>query len=1033
MIPLQVRMKGWMRYRDEQVADFRGGSLISICGENGAGKSAIFDAITYALYGKHRLGQQATEELINQDSDVSTVEFDFEVAGQAWRVHRGKSKGTLSRTGRPVAGATTQSLFRWDATAEQWVLVPGTDSALKLQAAVDGIILMSEAAFTSSFLLRQGDATQFLDARPGKRFETVSSLIGLAEYERLADAARRASAHERSRAVDIHRDLLPLAEVSPEAVLEQHRLNEAAQSSLVGANEALTQGRARARDAERLDLRLREIDALTAQIDAAAALIARKGQIEADAARFETLATTIDALRRLAGELEQAQSLEAEAEQARLEATAIDIEALEVAVAAARKSVSAASMRLTAAAAALTEAGAAEREADSFRGLATAVLDARNRLSAKEKEAQTLRTELTSLDEAKQESESLAATAKALPALRELAGAMSRVTDLEGLRPEALLVEAQAGLDALSAETARLEEQRGAGESALRLARDGHAEALASLNSWREQLLEREEASDEAVCSRCGQPITPEHAHAELEELTARVAETTGLVEEKHVALTEAEAQLKVTSAALTDHQKRLNEVRQDIVRLELETRSLAEARDQLAERRRAFEAVAPIALRQAAGKHDGAGLSKLVATSAGVAEQAEAASTRYQTLLRFQAQLEVVERDRDSARRALDAAELRIAGRLGEVDTAQASHAQALQALEGAQSEHETARDCLEHAGEALRTAEAAWQEGADARAALIATDSHRQIEAQGRRNAAIAIAQALPPELQEPALTDPDATLGQVETSRDALATAPARLAQLRDAEREHAGWQGERRAKQDEVAAVPEAHRVPLVEAQAGLDAALAAVDAARLDALATSNALATLEERLRRKIELEQQAEVAAKRQQRYALLARLLGKTGLQGALVTDALNTITSHANSFLDRLTGGSLRLILNKGSGADELELQAIDTTCMREARDVQALSGSQQFRCAVAIAFGIGQYAGAGGMRSIVIDEGFGSLDETGQQQMVDELKTLEQHMDKVIVVSHLDVFRDRDHFPYQLHVDKRADVSVLRVVA
>jgi hypothetical protein len=73
----------------------------------------------------------------------------------------------------------------------------------------------------------------------------------------------------------------------------------------------------------------------------------------------------------------------------------------------------------------------------------------------------------------------------------------------------------------------------------------------------------------------------------------------------------------------------------------------------------------------------------------------------------------------------------------------------------------------------------------------------------------------------------------------------------------------------------------------------------------------------------------------------------------------------------------------MLKKGTGTDELNLQAIDTTCMREARSVNALSGSQKFRCAVAIAFGIGQYAGAGGMRSIVIDEGFGGLDDIGQQ--------------------------------------------------
>ena len=90
MIPLSVRMKGWMRYRDEQVADFSGGSLIAICGENGAGKSSIFDAITFALYGLHRLGKMHADQLISQDMDRLSVEFEFDAGGQRYLVRRSR-------------------------------------------------------------------------------------------------------------------------------------------------------------------------------------------------------------------------------------------------------------------------------------------------------------------------------------------------------------------------------------------------------------------------------------------------------------------------------------------------------------------------------------------------------------------------------------------------------------------------------------------------------------------------------------------------------------------------------------------------------------------------------------------------------------------------------------------------------------------------------------------------------------------------------------------------------------------------------
>src|SRR5712691_8115676 len=92
MIPLSVRMTGWMRYRDEQVADLTSGRLIAICGENGAGKSSIFDAILFALYGKHRLGKMHADQLISEDLDRLSVEFEFEAEGQRYLVRRSRGR-----------------------------------------------------------------------------------------------------------------------------------------------------------------------------------------------------------------------------------------------------------------------------------------------------------------------------------------------------------------------------------------------------------------------------------------------------------------------------------------------------------------------------------------------------------------------------------------------------------------------------------------------------------------------------------------------------------------------------------------------------------------------------------------------------------------------------------------------------------------------------------------------------------------------------------------------------------------------------
>ena len=74
MIPQSIRLKGFLCYKDEQQIDFDGpATLWMLSGLNGSGKSAIFDALTYALFGHHRGGNQQVLELINKDSDGLSV------------------------------------------------------------------------------------------------------------------------------------------------------------------------------------------------------------------------------------------------------------------------------------------------------------------------------------------------------------------------------------------------------------------------------------------------------------------------------------------------------------------------------------------------------------------------------------------------------------------------------------------------------------------------------------------------------------------------------------------------------------------------------------------------------------------------------------------------------------------------------------------------------------------------------------------------------------------------------------------------
>src|SRR5260370_42258520 len=58
-----------------------------VWGLNGKGKSAIPDAITFALYGEHRAGATHAKDLVNHDSNRLIIEYDFQgVDGVIYRL-----------------------------------------------------------------------------------------------------------------------------------------------------------------------------------------------------------------------------------------------------------------------------------------------------------------------------------------------------------------------------------------------------------------------------------------------------------------------------------------------------------------------------------------------------------------------------------------------------------------------------------------------------------------------------------------------------------------------------------------------------------------------------------------------------------------------------------------------------------------------------------------------------------------------------------------------------------------------------------
>ena len=193
MIPVRVELTDFLSHRRPDgtpaVFDFEGAKLWSVSGDNGAGKSAIFDGITWTLYGMHRGGRQDSRRLISHGADGCVAAFVFDVGGRRYRVER-----SLRRRGSPKRRAQA-----WDADAGAWTEIPDTSSEAGFGRWRDELVGLSYAAFTHSVLLLQGRSDALISTGAKDRFEVLAQLVDLSRYQRLEQLARERSSELAGR------------------------------------------------------------------------------------------------------------------------------------------------------------------------------------------------------------------------------------------------------------------------------------------------------------------------------------------------------------------------------------------------------------------------------------------------------------------------------------------------------------------------------------------------------------------------------------------------------------------------------------------------------------------------------------------------------------------------------------------------------------------------------------------------------------------------------------------------------------------
>lgn len=175
MKPLKLTMSAFGPYSGETVVDFEklgNGGLYLVTGDTGAGKTTIFDGITYALYGEpNSTGRRNTLRSKYADISVPTfVEFTFEYDGKVYTVRRNPEYERLTKNGK---GTTKQTA---DATLWRPDGAPVTKTK-EVTAAVTEIMHIDRDQFLRVAMIAQGEFRRLLEATTSERKEIFRSIF----------------------------------------------------------------------------------------------------------------------------------------------------------------------------------------------------------------------------------------------------------------------------------------------------------------------------------------------------------------------------------------------------------------------------------------------------------------------------------------------------------------------------------------------------------------------------------------------------------------------------------------------------------------------------------------------------------------------------------------------------------------------------------------------------------------------------------------------------------------------------------------
>ena len=194
MRPIRLAFEHFGPYAERQDIDFSAlEDFFLIYGKTGSGKTTIFDAIAYALYGEAIGGRSNLErEFASRFSSQGSkpwVELEFSASSAQWKVYRSVPYKKQNRKGKESEAAAEAALYRINEASKSYELV--ADRITPVNEALLDLLRLRADEFSKIVLLPQGEFQEFLEMKTSDRAAILEKLFDVSMYEKATEMARR--------------------------------------------------------------------------------------------------------------------------------------------------------------------------------------------------------------------------------------------------------------------------------------------------------------------------------------------------------------------------------------------------------------------------------------------------------------------------------------------------------------------------------------------------------------------------------------------------------------------------------------------------------------------------------------------------------------------------------------------------------------------------------------------------------------------------------------------------------------------------